>query len=203
MDDCPHYSRRCAFLAPCCMKIYKCRFCHNDKEDHELVRTSVTVIICIQCEEKQDVGTHCVNCGIRFGMYACLECRLFDDQDKQQFHCDKCGACRIGGRENFFHCDNCDICLSNNLREGHACRPESGRDKCPVCFEHVHTAADSSFVPNCGHMIHMKCYKLIKQFGYGKCPICTRPYDDNNWRNAVQQTTQNAQDNNNNENVVN
>lgn len=27
--------------------------------------------------------------------------------EKEQYHCDACGICRIGGRENFFHCDRC------------------------------------------------------------------------------------------------
>jgi hypothetical protein len=32
------------------------------------------------------------------------ECRFFDDDvRKGQFHCAKCGICRVGGRDNFFH----------------------------------------------------------------------------------------------------
>ena len=32
------------------------------------------------------------------------ECRFYDDDvRKGQFHCDKCGICRVGGRDNFFH----------------------------------------------------------------------------------------------------
>jgi RING finger/CHY zinc finger protein 1 len=27
-----------------------------------------------------------------------------DDISKEQFHCDLCGICRVGGRQNFFHC---------------------------------------------------------------------------------------------------
>lgn len=35
-----------------------------------------------------------------------------DDVSKQQFHCDDCGICRVGGRQNFFHCATCGCCYS-------------------------------------------------------------------------------------------
>jgi hypothetical protein len=34
---------------------------------------------------------------------------VFWQTKKQQYHCDACGICRIGGRENFFHCDRCGM----------------------------------------------------------------------------------------------
>lgn len=177
MSVCSHYIRRCALVTPCCEKSYPCRFCHDKEENHELDRSSVEFIKCTQCSTIQEVGLHCTECGIRFGMYACLECRLFDDQDKEQFHCDKCGVCRVGGSENFFHCDNCEICLKISLIDSHKCRSESGKDRCPVCFEYVHTASEPSFVPSCGHLIHFKCYNLIQKFGHLSCPICMQSYN--------------------------
>ena len=51
--------------------------------------------------------------------YFCYECKLFDDEDKAQFHCDGCGICRIGGRENFFHCVTCNMCLPTHLEGKH------------------------------------------------------------------------------------
>ena len=51
--------------------------------------------------------------------YFCYECKLFDDEDKAQFHCDGCGICRIGGRENFFHCATCNMCLPTHLEGKH------------------------------------------------------------------------------------
>ncbi len=62
------------------------------------------------------VGEKCVECGILFGRYFCAVCRLYDDADKGQFHCDKCGLCRymymythkqIAGflcKNNLYHC---------------------------------------------------------------------------------------------------
>ena len=52
--------------------------------------------------------------------YTCLICNLFDDSDKRQYHCDQCGICRIGGKENFFHCKVCNMCLPLQLKiDGH------------------------------------------------------------------------------------
>lgn len=52
--------------------------------------------------------------------YTCLICNLFDDADKQQYHCHGCGICRIGGAENFFHCEVCNMCLPIQLKiDGH------------------------------------------------------------------------------------
>lgn len=176
--ECKHYTRRCSFLTPCCNNIYPCRFCHDADESHELDRTSIEKIICRQCSREQEPATHCVNCGIRFGLYTCLECWLFDDADKQQFHCDKCGLCRVGGVENYFHCDTCDICLQKSLRLSHKCRNESGKDRCPVCFENIHSSSESSFVPKCGHFIHFHCFKLIEKFQHRRCPMCSQPYHE-------------------------
>lgn len=179
--NCEHYTRRCSLLAPCCNKIYQCRLCHNEEEDHELDRSSVEFLVCSQCDVKQDVRSHCIKCGICFGMYSCLECRLFDDTDKQQFHCDDCGFCRIGGRENFIHCSNCEICLDKTFFTEHKCRAECGRDVCPVCYESVHSSTVGKvFVPNCGHLIHTFCLSMISKHNFVRCPICLQHYQHNN-----------------------
>ena len=65
--------------------------------------------------------THCGVCGVLFGMYACLECRLFDNADKGQFHCDDCHVCHTGGAENFTHCEKCHKCFQNAVMETHKC----------------------------------------------------------------------------------
>lgn len=51
--------------------------------------------------------------------YTCLECNLFDDEDKNQYHCSGCGICRIGGSDRFFHCETCNMCLPIQLQNGH------------------------------------------------------------------------------------
>jgi hypothetical protein len=41
------------------------------------------------------VATVCQKCSVKFGFYTCLICHLFDDADKQQYHCEDCGICRL------------------------------------------------------------------------------------------------------------
>lgn len=51
--------------------------------------------------------------------YVCLICNLFDLEDRKQFHCEDCGMCRVGGRENYHHCKTCDMCLPVKLKNTH------------------------------------------------------------------------------------
>lgn len=44
---------------------------------------------------------------------------MFDDADKGQFHCDECGICRVGGRDNYFHCNTCGLCLPQCRKDNH------------------------------------------------------------------------------------
>lgn len=44
---------------------------------------------------------------------------MFDDEDKNQYHCAGCGTCRIGGANKFFHCENCNMCIPIQLKDGH------------------------------------------------------------------------------------
>ncbi|KAF7119995.1 hypothetical protein RHSIM_Rhsim13G0016300 [Rhododendron simsii] len=113
---CEHYKRRCKLRAPCCGQIFSCRHCHNaatsalsnPKDRHELVRRDVSQVICAVCNTEQQVAHVCSKCGVKMGAYFCEICRFYDDDTtKEQFHCDDCGICRVGGRERFFHCKKC------------------------------------------------------------------------------------------------
>lgn len=108
-----------AFQTPCCNKVYTCRFCHDEQEAHTVKRKEVTELICVVCETRQPVQATCQKCHVRFGKYTCLECNLFDDEDKNQYHCNGCGICRLGGRDKFFHCAKCNMCLPIQLQKGH------------------------------------------------------------------------------------
>ena len=75
MAGCQHYVRKCSFLAPCCHKIYPCRFCHDAAEQsHELDRKTVQQVQCDLCGALQNVVSHCRECGIKFGFYFCSIC---------------------------------------------------------------------------------------------------------------------------------
>lgn len=52
---------------PCCNKVYTCRFCHDEMEDHAVNRKAITELICTLCETRQPVQADCQKCGIRFG----------------------------------------------------------------------------------------------------------------------------------------
>ncbi|KAK4855903.1 hypothetical protein QYF36_012121 [Acer negundo] len=80
----------------------------NPYDRHEINRLEVTQVICSVCDTEQPVARVCTNCGVNMGEYFCEICKFYDDDtEKQQFHWDDCGICRVGGRENFFHCEKC------------------------------------------------------------------------------------------------
>jgi len=169
---CPHYHRKCKFVTPCCDGVYRCRFCHDEEQNHTLKREDVTVVECCQCGERQDVVEFCRKCNLQFGKYFCYECKLYDDEDKQQFHCQGCGICRVGGRKNYFHCHRCDMCLPNHLQGAHKCVEKVSRSNCPVCQEDIHTSRIPSQIPPCNHLIHKNCFDEMLSNGHYACPVC-------------------------------
>jgi len=141
-------------------------------------RKKVTSLKCGKCNTEQDLAKKCKNCGADFGAFVCLSCRMFDDDlSKEIFHCDKCGICRKGGRDNFFHCDECCACLGLGLRDNHKCVKESLKQNCPVCMQDMFAATESSSVLACGHMLHQRCLRQLSQFKY-TCPLCYKSFCD-------------------------
>eukprot|EP00941_MAST-03F_sp_MAST-3F-sp1_P000942 g942.t1 len=138
---------------------------------HTLDRFSVTEVKCLSCNRKQPVASSCIECGVSFGKYSCIICRLFDDDDsKQQYHCDGCGICRVGGRENFTHCYKCGTCYSN---EGeHTCIENAMHRNCPVCMEFLFDSRKPCSSMRCGHTIHSECLEQLMRTQY-KCPLCS------------------------------
>ncbi|CAG0900697.1 unnamed protein product [Darwinula stevensoni] len=159
-------------ISPCCGRAYTCRFCHNDAENHCIDRRQVMEVVCMQCKTRQPVQKNCQQCNLEFGRYYCARCKLFDDDDKQQYHCEECGICRIGGRERFFHCPVCDVCLSVHLQGNHKCVERVSRANCPVCLEDIHTSRIPSHIPPCGHLIHSTCFDDMLKSGLYACPVC-------------------------------
>ena len=41
--------------ATCCGKVYPCRVCHDEAEDHKMDRKQVTTVQCRNCNELQEV----------------------------------------------------------------------------------------------------------------------------------------------------
>ncbi|KAF8062955.1 RZPF34 [Scenedesmus sp. PABB004] len=181
---CEHYRRRCKLVAPCCGEVFWCRHCHNVAKDdseqdpakrHTLDRKLVAEVVCALCGVRQPVAAGCAACGAAFGRYACLKCNFWDDTvAKQQFHCDECGICRVGGRANFFHCATCNCCYSVSLRGSHVCVSNSMHQNCPVCVEFLFDSIRPIAVLACGHTIHQECHRDLMAHNTITCPLCLK-----------------------------
>lgn len=179
---CDHYDRSCFIKTSCCDKIFGCRKCHDeyyesDSKCDKLKSENVNSIICKVCDTEQSISNMCENCNIIFGAYYCKICRLFDnDISKKQFHCEKCGICRVGGKENFYHCDNCNMCLALSTKETHICIPNSLQN-CPLCFDDLFDSTKEITKLRCGHTIHVECLnEILKEGSFNslKCPLCSK-----------------------------
>jgi RING finger/CHY zinc finger protein 1 len=194
---CQHYVRKCKIVSPCCQKIYPCRICHDDemyvknidpKVRHQINRHEIKEVICSLCGIQQSVKQYCEACEVCFGSYFCDICNLFDDEDKKQFHCDKCGICRLGGRENSIHCDNCNICVLK-IDDNHKCHNIKG-STCSVCMEDLFVSRCEIMQMKCGHFIHTDClHEMAKNtFKYKvtcTCPICSASIIETDFLNKL------------------
>lgn len=175
---CSHYQTNCKLECPECLKWYTCRFCHDaEVTDHKLKRNEVKHILCMRCNAPQFPETnYCVNCEEELANYFCRECVLYDnDPDKDIYHCDKCGICRLGlGLSmDYFHCDTCNICLTIDLKDNHTCVTNTTHCNCPICNEYLFTSVNKVVFMKCGHLIHQSCYDEMIKHSY-KCPICKK-----------------------------
>jgi len=181
---CKHYKRKCEFVAPCCQKTYRCRFCHDEAEDHVLDGFAVREVVCSNCNLKQELRSACVECETIFGAYHCLKCKLFDDDlTRNTYHCDGCGICRVGKAKDYFHCNKCDMCLPIHMKNKHTCIEDVSKKDCPVCLEDIHTSREPAQIPPCHHLIHRSCFQQLRLKGFFRCPVCLKsmfkiPWED-------------------------
>lgn len=176
---CKHYLRRCSIVSPCCQKVCTCRLCHDElfntlslnSTEHKLNRFEIKEVVCSNCNKQQSVKQYCEDCNTCFGLYYCDICHLFDDIDKGQFHCNGCGFCRIGGKDNFIHCDKCDMCIVRNKFLNHKCINIT-ESLCPICMMELYTSTMEILQVKCGHYMHKKCFNELLNESY-KCPLCS------------------------------
>lgn len=152
----------------------------NPEDQHKIPRHDVQHVVCLVCDQEQEVAHICTNCGVIMGEYFCEVCKFYDDDTtKGQFHCDDCGICRVGGRENFFHCQKCGSCYSIKLRDNHICVENSMRHHCPICFEYLFDSLKGPTVLECGHTMHKECFDEMTKHGHRyTCPICSKSVVD-------------------------
>lgn len=113
---CPHYKRNVKLQCFTCKKWYTCRFCHDEVEEHHLIRRETENMLCMLCGHAQPAAQNCRKCGEQTAQYYCDICKLWDNDSKKSiYHCSDCGICRIGQGlgKDFFHCKvKCrEICI--------------------------------------------------------------------------------------------
>jgi uncharacterized CHY-type Zn-finger protein len=104
---CQHYIRNVKLQCFTCKKWYTCRFCHDEAEDHHLIRRDTENMLCMLCGHAQPAAHDCRKCGEQTAQYYCEICKLWDNDGKKSiYHCNDCGICRIGQGlgKDFFHC---------------------------------------------------------------------------------------------------
>lgn len=173
---CKHYKRNVKLQCSTCDRWYTCRLCHDEHEDHVLIRKDTKNMLCMLCGCAQRAGEFCVECGERTAWYYCGVCKLWDnDPNKNIYHCNDCGICRKGRGlgKDFFHCKTCGVCMSMSVEHSHKCIERVSDCDCPICGEYMFTSPRPVVFMLCGHSIHQACYYEHMKSSY-KCPICSK-----------------------------
>ncbi|KAJ5951429.1 uncharacterized protein N7479_009842 [Penicillium vulpinum] len=173
---CVHYQRNVKLECHTCKKWYTCRFCHDEVEDHSLVRRDTEHMLCMLCGHAQPAAQNCRQCNEQTSQYYCEICKLWDNDSKKSiYHCSDCGICRIGQGlgKDFFHCQTCSVCLPMSIENTHRCIERSTQCDCPICGDYMFTSPDTVVVMRCGHSIHHKCLSEYSKSSF-RCPICSK-----------------------------
>ena len=198
---CSHYNKYNYLVSKCCKKVYPCRLCHNENEDHEINRHNNDYVKCDFCKCIQKKNSSCKNNECykynKSHQYYCDKCNLWTNtQDnnkiflnsmlihnintnKEYFHCNKCGICRIGKKKDYVHCDKCNLCLHSNIYDNHVCKINMIGQNCPICLKSVwNTFNKSSTVLKCGHSVHQECFMEALQSENYFCSLCKKSIID-------------------------
>lgn len=82
---CSHYRRGVKLQCSTCEKWHTCRFCHDENEDHALVRKETKNMLCMHCGRAQPVGQDCRHCGVRSARYYCDKVCILGVASKKWF----------------------------------------------------------------------------------------------------------------------
>ncbi|KAI9321053.1 zinc-ribbon-domain-containing protein [Dichotomocladium elegans] len=175
---CQHYCRKSKIQAACCGKIYPCRFCHDQDNNHVIDRHATKNMVCMLCRTLQPAAQHCGQCKAEMARYYCSKCKFWDDlPGAQHYHCDACKICRRGLEVDYFHCDRCNVCLTMTMRNNHRCIERSLESDCPICGEYMFTSTTPATFLRCGHAMHTTCFADYSRMAY-QCPICLKSMAD-------------------------
>ena len=177
IKECTHYKRNCLVKCNQCLKFYGCRFCHDENENHNINRFSITIMKCKLCDAVQDCSNKCFSCEESMAKYYCNICHLFDDDTNKIIkHCDKCGICRIGDNQ---HCDKCNMCFSKSSFANHKCvDKDKYNDICCICQQNLKTSRLHTTVLKCGHLVHHECLNEYLKSNQYQCPLCKKSLVD-------------------------
>ncbi|KAI1366124.1 hypothetical protein F5Y08DRAFT_156325 [Xylaria arbuscula] len=173
---CEHYRRNVKLQCSTCSRWYTCRFCHDNAENHSLIRKETRNMLCMLCGTAQKASQTCVSCEAQASRYYCDICKLWnDDPEKPCYHCTDCGICRIGHGigKDFYHCKKCCACIAISTQMDHKCIERAIDCDCPICGDYMFTSPKPVCFMRCGHSIHRDCLDAHQKTSY-KCPICNK-----------------------------
>ena len=119
------------------------------------------------------IRNKCISCSIQFGQYHCDICNLWMLDAESPYHCEDCGFCRVGGRDNFRHCNDCGMCIDALLFNDHNCKSGKYMSNCPICQEDLFSSRFASHEMPCGHAIHWHCFTELTSYDT-RCPVCKK-----------------------------
>ena len=171
---CKHYKRKCLMKADCCNIFVPCRLCHDEKMNHKINRFNTKIMKCKICDHIQDVNQKCNKCNTIMGNYYCNICKFWSNTDESIYHCEQCGICRKGNKEDFFHCKICNCCISISIKDTHKCLENSLNVDCSICNENLFNSVKKNCVLQCGHYIHNTCLTTYINNNNYQCPVCKK-----------------------------
>ena len=68
---CSHYRRGVKLQCSTCERWYPCRFCHDEIEDHALIRKETKNMLCMHCGKAQPAQQSCKHCSNWMSRYYC------------------------------------------------------------------------------------------------------------------------------------
>lgn len=173
---CEKFKSKCLIYASCCNEYVCCKICHDQKKDHSLKNKNKQKLLCLNCDEENQLSNQCTQCHTKFNNNYCSVCKIWTNLDI--YHCDKCDVCRIGKKESFIHCDKCDNCYLKDTI--HPCENIINKDlTCQICFDTINKTEECKFL-RCGHTMHYKCFDIYKSKfkGIFRCGLCQRSIFD-------------------------
>ncbi len=213
---CTHYNINNYIVTKCCNKIYPCRLCHDENEDHTLDRFDIDLMKCDFCKCIQKVNSCCLNpeC-FKYKVDHFNYCRLCNLWSNNQsfdkkiinsylidniktavdiYHCKDCGICRMGCQKNFKHCKKCNLCINIKIFDSHPCLINSKDQNCPVCLKEVwNSVKDSPTILKCGHTMHSSCLNQCLNSQNYFCSICKKSIIDlSDYWNYIDQYVENS-----------